>query len=109
MRIWDVEPEKLCRNHLLGEHGELHAVWSILTQGKKGFAHHPEVLRWKGKLRALYRRHDRLVEEMARRGYRHHSPLDPALATGSERQDVLIDSYEDQVRILQDKGCPCKV
>jgi hypothetical protein len=33
--------EKLCRNHLLGEHQELHAIWSVLVNGKKGYAHHP--------------------------------------------------------------------
>ncbi len=32
MRIWDIPPKLLCRNHLLGEHRELHAIWSILTQ-----------------------------------------------------------------------------
>lgn len=109
MRIWDVPPEKLCRNHLLGEHSELHAVWSILTQGKDGYAKHPEVLRWRGKLRALYLKHDEIVEEMRRRGYHHHSPLNPALATGAERQHELVDSLEEQVRILKEKGCDCRV
>jgi hypothetical protein len=42
MRIWDISPKRLCRNHLLGEHRELHAVWSVLTKGKKGYARHPE-------------------------------------------------------------------
>jgi len=57
MRVWDINPEKLCRNHLLGEHREIHGIWSILTKGKKGYANHPETLRWKGRLKALYRRH----------------------------------------------------
>ncbi len=109
MRIWDVPPEKLCRNHLLGEHSELHAVWSILTQGKKGYANHPEVLRWKGKLKALYRKHEQIVAEMQRRGYRHRSPLDPALATGAAHQDELVDSLEKQAQILRQKGCGCHV
>ncbi len=54
MRIWDLEPERLCRQHLLGEHRELHALWVILTQDKQGFSRHPETLRWRGKLQALY-------------------------------------------------------
>ena len=82
VRIWDVEPDVLCDRHLLGEHRELHAVWSILTTGKRGYANHPETLRWRGRLKALYARHDRLVDEMKRRGFDHRSPLDPALATG---------------------------
>jgi hypothetical protein len=109
MRIWDIPPDRLCRNHLLGEHSELHAVWSILTQGKQGYAHHPEVLRWKGKLRALHAKHEEIVEEMLRRGYRHHSPLDPDRASGAEQQVTFVDSYKEQVRILRDKGCDCRV
>ena len=69
MRIWDIPPDKLCRNHLLGEHSELHAIWSILTKDKKGFARHPETLRWKGKLKALYIKHEIIVQEMKKRGF----------------------------------------
>ena len=110
MRIWDLPPENLCRNHLLGEHSELHGIWTILTQRRQGgYANHPEVQRWKGKLRALFLRHEEIVEEMARRGYRHHSPLDSDLATGADRQDTFVDSYADQVRILRQKGCDCRL
>lgn len=97
MRIWDIPPEKLCRRHLLGEHRELHAIWAALTMGKTGYAGHPETLRWKGKLRALYLRHERLVGEMSRRGYKHHSALEVELATGDECQEEFVDSYEKQV------------
>jgi hypothetical protein len=110
MRIWDIPPEKLCRNHLLGEHSELHAVWVILAQGQRGgYANHPEVKRWRGKLKALYRKHQEIVAEMLARGYQHNSTLDPQLATGSGTQDAFLDSPEEQVRILRDKGCDCQV
>jgi hypothetical protein len=109
MRIWDVPPEKLCRNHLLGEHSELHGIWTILTEGRQGYANHPEVVRWRGKLKALYRKHRQIVDEMLKRGYQHNSPLDPALATGVEHQDDHVDSLQEQVRILRDKGCDCRV
>jgi len=109
MRIWDIPPEKLCREHLLGEHSELHGIWSILTQGKKGYANHPEVKRWRGKLKALYRKHEDIVAEMLARGYQHNSPLDPELATGAEVQDPFVDSPEEQACILRDKGCNCRV
>lgn len=107
MRIWDVPPEKLCRNHLLGEHAELHAVWSILTQGKSGYANHPETLRWKGKLKALYTRHERLAADMANRGYMHKSPLPLELAVGKGIQEEFIDPPEEQMRMLAKKGCGC--
>ena len=109
MRIWDLVPARLCRAHLLGEHRELHAVWSVLTQGRAGYSRHPETLRWKGKLRALYRRHEALVGELARRGYRHQSPLERALATGRAVQDVFVDPPGRQIRLLRAKGCDCSV
>jgi hypothetical protein len=107
MRIWDIPPDKLCRKHLLGEHSELHAIWTILTQDRKGYSKHPETRRWKGKLKALYDRHQVLVHEMTQRGYNHLSPLSPELATGAAKQDVFIDSYEEQCTILLQKGCGC--
>ena len=107
MRIWDVDPILLCRKHLLGEHRELHGLWNILVHGKVGYSHHPETRRWQGKLAALHHRHARLVAEMGRRGYRHESPLREDLATGSVEQDVLIDSIEDQLRLLREKPCDC--
>lgn len=109
MRIWDVPPAVLCRQHLLGEHRELHAVWTIITEGKRGYCRHPEVLRWHGKLQALYRRHEELVAEMRSRGYRHHSALDPALASGDQEQDCLIDDIPAQIEILRGKRCGCAV
>jgi hypothetical protein len=107
LRIWDVDPGLLCRQHLLGEHRELHGLWNIHVLGKRGYSLHPETLRWAGKLRALYDRHQKLVLEMERRGYRHGSPLDPSLATGSDRQDVFIDPLEEQIRLLREKPCGC--
>jgi hypothetical protein len=107
MRIWDREPKRLCRNHLLGEHRELHAIGNILTMNKKGYSRHPEVLRWKGKLKALFLRHEGLVREMTERGYRHQSPLNAKRATGVDTQDICVDSYEEQIRILKNKKCGC--
>ncbi len=109
MRIWDLEPERLCRQHLLAEHRELHGLWVILTQGKRGYANHPETARWRGKLKALYRRHEELTAEMARRGYRHHTPLPAELATGSAVQDEYQNSPAEQMEILRIKGCGCRV
>jgi hypothetical protein len=109
MRVWDISPEKLCRNHLLGEHRELHAIWSVLTCGKKGYSRHPETLRWKGKLKALYLRHQKLMLEMQARGYQHKSDLPPRLAEGKGRQNKYVDSVTKQVLILKNKGCACDI
>jgi len=109
MRIWDVEPNLLCRKHLLAEHRELHGLWNILTRhkGTGGYSRHPETLRWKGKTLALYNRHQKLVEEFARRGYRHMSALDKNLATGSDTQNIFINTPNEQMEILRNKPCEC--
>jgi hypothetical protein len=108
VRIWDLDVERLCNQHLLGEHRELHAIWTILTTGKRGYANHPETVRWRGRLAALYRRHEAEVAEMARRGFRHASPLARELATGAAEQTVLVDPVEDQLARLAARGCGCR-
>ncbi len=87
----------------------MHALWVILTRDKQGFARHPETARWRGKLKALYRRHQALAAEMSRRGYRHHTPLPENEATGSAVQEDYKDTPAEQVRILKAKGCGCRV
>jgi hypothetical protein len=109
MRIWDVDPARLCRAHLLGEHREIHAVWTILTESRSGYARHPEVRRWDGKLAALHARHEAVVVQMARRGYGHRSPLDPRLATGAGRQNEQLASTAEQLALLAAKDCGCPV
>jgi hypothetical protein len=107
MRIWDVDPACLCRSHLLGEHRELHAIWNVLTQDRKGYRNHPETRRWEGRLAALHARHEALVREISRRGYRHASPLDASLATGDAVQTVWVDPPARQLELLRVKPCPC--
>jgi Pyrimidine dimer DNA glycosylase len=107
MRVWDIETKLLCNSHLLGEHREIHAIWTILTKNKKGYSHHPETLRWKGKLLALYNRHEAVVEEMIKRGFNHKSTLKKELATGSNMQLVFVDQPMRQQMILRNKRCKC--
>jgi hypothetical protein len=110
MRVWDINPRLLCRKHLLAEHRELHGLWNILTKhgGRGGYSRHPETLRWVGKLAALYARHQALVDEFVRRGYRHLTPLDKALAKGKAKQNLFINTLEEQVELLKAKDCDCK-
>jgi hypothetical protein len=109
MRIWDLPAKKLCQKHLLGEHRELHAIWSIIVNNKKGYSRHPETLRWKGKLKALFLRHEELVKEMNARGFHHKSPLDKNLAKGDDKQNKYVDSIDEQIKILKNKKCKCKL
>lgn len=105
MRVWDVDPRKLCRKHLLGEHREIHAIFIVLHEHRAGYRNHPETKRWAGKLPALAARHDAVVAEMHRRGYRHHSPL-PAVE-GEAIQGQQLISIDDQEALLRSKECDC--
>jgi Pyrimidine dimer DNA glycosylase len=107
VRIWDVDVRLLCDRHLLGEHRELHAIWTVQTEGKRGYGRHPETLRWRGRLAALYARHEAQVGEMARRGFRHASPLDRVHATGETTQTEFVDSLDVQIDRLAQLGCNC--
>ncbi len=75
MRIWDVDPGYLSRQHLLGEHRELHGIVSIITNHKAGYARHPETLRWAEFGWALQQRHRLLACEMRLRGYQDRTPV----------------------------------
>ena len=113
-----VPPPMLCRNHLLGEHRELHALIGIIRRGTKldgyisnGLIDTTEILP----------RHEALAEEMTARGYRHRSPLteQPAClpqgqvnsvenllelhrrcAACKERIDKVRPSVGDRVRVV---------
>jgi uncharacterized protein YbgA (DUF1722 family) len=101
MRVWDVNPGYLNRQSLLGEHREIHAIASILTSGKTGYARHPETRRWNRALWALTMRHDLVVSEMELRGYQHRTPV---LASGDQVwPDVFIDMPGRQFAILRTK------
>lgn len=107
MRVWDIKPKLLCRKHLLGEHRELHGLYTILAHDKKGYRQHPETKRWEGKLAALYSRHEQLVKEMERRGYVHASPLEKKFAKGKKIQDAFVHTKKQQLKILREKPCEC--
>jgi hypothetical protein len=72
MRMWRVNPKIMCRQHLLGEHAEIHMFIGTLNRKKsvKGYLS-------KGLLEIhnLYSRHAKLVQEMKQRNYKHHSEI----------------------------------
>ena len=87
VRIWCVPVTELDRQHLLGEHKELHVIWSVIVNNKKGYSRHPETLRFKNRLGELASRHTEQVLVMQDRGYRHNSPLNTT-------QNIQIEPYE---------------
>lgn len=121
MRIWDISVYRLCRQHLLAEHRELHAVWAVLTKGKKGYSRHPETIRWRGRLHALRRRHEQQVVAMGNygwpSGYEHrtelkvHGGLVNAYLAGFRRpaRRYAVNTLAEQVANLRGKGCGCNL
>jgi len=101
MRIWDLSPGFLNRGSLLGEHRELHGLLVIVEQGKRGYARHPETMRWRRHLGALRRRHDLLAAEMALRGYQDRTPVRSGRA--STWPAAYIDSPAGQIALLKRK------
>lgn len=87
MRMWNVDPRAMCRQHLLGEHLEMHMFVGARRKKKslQGYASAGLV-----DLRLLRQRHNELVHEMECRGYQHESPLPQR---GSEPQAIgWVDS-----------------
>ena len=75
VRIWCVPVSELDRQHLLGEHAELHCIVGALQDKYKAYQNHPQTLRFKDHIEQLYFRHEQQVQEMQKRGYKHSSPL----------------------------------
>ena len=103
MRIWDLDPGFLNDRSLLGEHRELHGLFSIHVNGKKGYSRHPETVRWQKALSGLAFRHDLLVSEMALRGFNHQSPLPPLPDRTPAWPEIFIDPPEAQFSLLREK------
>lgn len=72
MRMWMVNPEILCRKHLLGEHVEMHMFLAHLNKkrGIQGYLKNNCL-----EPRSIFQRHEDLAKELINRGYNHKSPM----------------------------------
>lgn len=106
MRMWMVNPRNMCRQHLMGEHVELHMFLGAMRKGisMQGYLDNnmlePE---------SIVTRHTALVQEMQRRGYKHNSPLTEAMldeacvgfrARGLRAWDTKIDRDAAEAELL---------
>ena len=95
MRMWGVDPKIFCRQHLLGEHVELHMLIGSVKKGRS--------IDWmlrKGLLDpAIVReRHDLIVEEMKSRGYNHKSPIDTEICE-QIKQNYKIGEWDIEANL----------
>jgi hypothetical protein len=72
MRMWNVEPQKMCDQHILGEHVECHMFVGCINKNKslKGYVNKGLV-----EVHNIKKRHDELAKEMKIRGMNHKSKL----------------------------------
>lgn len=71
MRMWMINPKILCRNHLLGEHGEIHKHRHNFIKKHKMNGRIGQI-----EPSAMETRHNELAVEMLARGYNHQSPFE---------------------------------
>jgi hypothetical protein len=88
----------MCRNHLLGEHRELHTFVGTL---KKGISIDGYIRNNCLELPSIILRHEELVEEMKSRGWNHYSPLEvPPLDKYEQHLDFRINREASLVDLL---------
>lgn len=97
MRIWFVPVSELDDRRLLGEHGELHVMANALIRGGGRWYNHPATKMFRGKIGALYRRHEEQVAEMVRRGFTGHKTPFPVEMVPPEQMDAYIEITEEML------------
>lgn len=84
MRMWMVSPRLLCRQHLLGEHAEIHKHRHIFVKQYSVAGRVGQI-----EPKSMQARHDELAVEMKRRNYKHQSPY--AQPDISHLPDMTVD------------------
>jgi len=96
--MWMIDPKLLCRQHLLGEHSELHKFIPSFNKKYKINNRVSPVVQIE--LSNYEKRHNDLAAEMLRRGFNHKSPL-----TAPDFSYLPLEQYSAKVDInisLQD-------
>lgn len=96
MRMWMVDPRIMCRQHLMGEHIEIHMLIGSMKRAKNLDAYIRDHLI---QPRSIVKRHDEIVEEMLNRGWNHHTPVP------EHEVPILVARYGPVARTLTiDRG-----
>ncbi len=103
MRMWNVDPKLLCRQHLLGEHLEMHMFIGCIQNGKSinGYINNGLV-----EVDNIIKRHDKLANEIIRRRWNHKSPINGCLQQFLW-EEGNVNSIEN-LKILREKCDKCK-
>lgn len=110
MRMWMINPEIFCRNHLMGEHAEGHMFLGHFKLKRRVDGYIKNNLL---EPHALKERHNIIAKEMVNRGYHHSKGLefneDEVFSyMGEEYRNHKIDKKAALVELL--RRCPeCKL
>ena len=103
--MWMTDVSQMCRQHLLGEHKEIHQLMGSL---KKKMNLNGYVEKNCIEISSIISRHQTLVDEMIRRGYNHHSPIEPMLEfeqiieyLTDDIRNFKIDKESSKIELLQ--------
>lgn len=103
MRMWGTPVRVLCRQHLLGEHCEMHMFAGAINKGR-------DVSGWANKGQCITtlikQRHDELASELERRGYKHASPMEE---NPMDEKIGWLPSEEENLRELATRCTRCSI
>ena len=97
---------RLCRPHILAAWREGLGAYSIITNGKKGYSHHPAVLEFKNSPSSLFARLKLIRKEMLARGY------NPKELPPEKKKRGKVNEWQtlsEQIQVLRNKGCMCVI
>lgn len=105
MRMWMIDPELMCIQHIVGEHGELHALKGSLKRTKPKYDNcgkHEKNLTTLARsglieLKSLKERHDKLAEYLKN----HKTPID-GVPTLKYLPKEVVQAKVDGRKAIQD-------
>jgi hypothetical protein len=110
MRIWHEQLiHLLCQKHLCACWREGLGAYKIITENKKGYRNHPAVKEFESNTFELWKRLNYVRKEMINRGYHPHEMPEVLLADLTYGKVKEWQTLSEQIAILKNKKCKCKV
>lgn len=109
MRIWHEQLiPKLCRQHLLAQWRESLGCYKAVMGETQGYINHPQTKAYWNAPNKLLHSLELTRAEMLKRGYK---PKEITQYPQVDNQDDYREwqTLEEQVKILKNKGCECKI
>ena len=92
--MWNVDPRYLCNKWLIAEHNEIHTFIGAIASGKSVQGYLDKNLL---EPKSLVKRHDDLVREAKKRGFKHHSDLDSEKVNNMLKKKLTKKQLETKI------------